>query len=145
MNNRWIPILILIAFAPVFLYVYSGGIPVSLMPQKNHPVATIEFQQPNMQQKMEPGAQFGIRSIEVKDGYIFNLLLDNGEWIEAHLTRATTEEAIPFVVEMFKKGSYPSRSTGRSIHSGTLHFGRSGLGQRSTQASRKSEAGKGRP
>lgn len=108
MNNRWIPILILIALAPFFFYVYNGGIPASLMPQQQHPIATIEFQQPNMQQKMEPGAQFGIRSIAIKDGYIFNLLLDNGEWIEAHLTRATTEDAVPFVVELFKKGSYPS-------------------------------------
>lgn len=69
-------------------------------------IALIEFQPQN--QPMEPGSRFGIRSIVVRDGYVYELLLDNGQMIEGHLTRPTRDEAITEVIELFKNGSSPT-------------------------------------
>jgi len=111
MNLKWlIPLLIITAIAPIAIYFYNNGNMVTrpLVQQQRPPAATIQFQQQNVIRKMEPGAQFGIISMQIVDGYKFMLQLDNGTWIEAHLTSATKEEAVPFVIELYKTGSQPS-------------------------------------
>lgn len=109
MNGKWLlPLLIITAIAPFAIYFYNNGLGQSLTEYQQPPVATIQFQQPNFEQNMEPGAQFGITSMQILDGYKFTLQLDNGQWIEAHLSTATKEEATPTVIEMFKTGSQPS-------------------------------------
>jgi len=110
MSGKWLlPLLIFTAIAPFVLYFYNNGmIGQSLVGQQRQPVATIQFQQPNIERRMEPGAQFGITSMQVLDGYKFALQLDNGQWIEVHLSSATKTEATPVVIEMFKTGSQPS-------------------------------------
>lgn len=110
MTGKWlIPLLLLTAIAPFAIYFYNGGQLNGFgvgTPQQ--PVATIQFQQPNLQRRMEPGAQFGVVRMNVLDGYKFNVQLDNGQWIEAHLSGATKPEATPVVVEMLKTGAQPS-------------------------------------
>lgn len=106
MSGKWLlPFLIIAAIAPFVVYFYDGGKLNSIKKQQHfhQPVATIQFEQPNLQRIMEPGAQFGIVTMSVLDGYKFKLQLDNGQWIEAHLAYATKPEATPLVVDMFQQ------------------------------------------
>jgi hypothetical protein len=109
MNAKWlIPFLIITAIAPIVFYFYNKDMIGTPINQQRPPVATIQFQKQNIIRKMEPGSQFGVISIQVIDGYKFKLQLDNGDWIEGHLTNATKDEALPFVIELYKTGSQPS-------------------------------------
>ena len=57
---------------------------------------------------MEPSSEFRIRSCHVVDGYKFAILLENGEWIDAHLAVATKSEASQVVVDLLKKSHVPT-------------------------------------
>jgi hypothetical protein len=70
-------------------------------------IATIQFEEQQRNLVLEPGAVFGIRSVKVVDGYKFGLYLEGDKWIEAHLSVATKEEAIPVVVEMLNGTTPP--------------------------------------
>lgn len=109
MNLKWlIPLLIITAIAPIAVYFYNKDMAGTSINQQRPPVAIIQFQQQNQIRTMEPGAQFGIVSMQIIDGYKFMLQLDNNVSIEAHLTNATKNEALPFVIELYKTGSQPS-------------------------------------
>lgn len=70
-------------------------------------IASVEFPIERKQITMQPGAQFQMRGCNVIDGYRFEMSLDNGQTIEAHLPVATKAEAIPIVVDCLKKASSP--------------------------------------
>lgn len=105
--KSWILSLFLavIAVAPVGYFAYnlrSDGISPT--------IATIQFEEQQRLWKLEPGAAFVIRSVKVVDGYRFGLYLENDKWIEAHLSVATKEEAIPVVIDLLN-GTVPPPPT----------------------------------
>lgn len=113
LNNKLIIItLLLVAMAPFLLYVLKDNNSINPYQIDNsvlssQTIARIDFQKPAIETPMESGSQFDIMSIEIKDGYRYNILLNNGRMIEAQNTVATKEEAIPVVIEMFKASSEP--------------------------------------
>ena len=57
---------------------------------------------------MEPGAEFKVSQCHVIDGYKFKMLLENGEWIIAHIPNATKADATQSVVDILKNSEIPS-------------------------------------
>ena len=103
--KSWILALLLaiIAVAPVGYFAYNLRSEISPSPS----IATIQFEERQRNLRLEPGAVFGIRSVKVVDGYKFGLYLEGDKWIEAHLSVATKEKAIPVVVEMLNGTTPP--------------------------------------
>lgn len=102
--KSWILALFLavIAVAPVGYFAYN------LRPNGSSPtIATIQFEERQRKLVLEPGAVFGIRSVKVVDGYKFGLYLENDKWIEAHLSVATKEAAIPVVIDLLNGTTPP--------------------------------------
>ena len=95
--------LAIIAVAPVGYFVYN------LRPADEvaHSIATIQFEEQQRKLVLEPGAVFGIREVKVIDGYKFGLYLENNKWIEAHLSVATKEAAIPVVISLLNSTTPP--------------------------------------
>lgn len=93
-----------IAIAPVLLvgYYYRGVGP------SEKPIASVRFEDENPHKKMEPGAEFEVRACKVIDGFRFEMYLEGGKWIEAHLPVATKDEASQVVVEWLNKTTPPS-------------------------------------
>jgi len=112
MKNAFYIMIVLLALVPLGVLVYTQNMPAprQLVP----PVATIDYSKP-IDAKMESGAEFQVKAVRVKDGFRYDLLLENDEWIEAHLARATKEEATPFVVELMKEATNPSVILHRKI------------------------------
>jgi hypothetical protein len=98
-------VLSVIALAPVFLisYYYTGRTTVPV----EQPIGAIQFEveRPKM---LEAGQTFNVRACRVLDGYRFELYLEGGKWIEAHLKVAAKDEASAIVLECFNKASPPS-------------------------------------
>ena len=99
-------VLVVMAIAPVAFLVYNY--------QKNtvlteRPIANIQFE-PEIASKMEVGARHEVRACKVLDGYRYELFLENGKWIEGHLTVAAKDEASVFVVELLNRAAPPSPS-----------------------------------
>jgi hypothetical protein len=96
-------VLAVIALAPVFIFAYYGV-------RKETPdpaIASFEFGTLRPQE-LQVGASFEVRACRVLDGYRFEMYLEDGNWIEAHLPVATKEEASPVVVDWLKKTTPPA-------------------------------------
>lgn len=110
-TNKILVVIALLIMIPAVLLINPSFLPKRSIDYQNdsrQPIATIQFQRPNLRKPMVPGAQFGVNAVQVKDGYRFRLLLDNNQWIEAHLPHATRNEAVPVVVDLFKTSSHPT-------------------------------------
>ncbi len=97
-------VLAVIAIAPLGLlaYYYTR---VSRDTAADQSIVQFETQRPP--QKMEVGAEFPVRACKVLDGFRFEMFLEGGKSIEAHLTAAAKEEAAPVVVDMLNKAEQP--------------------------------------
>lgn len=93
------------ALAPVFWVAYHYGSGVTV-PHENV-IASVQFQQ-QYQKELAVGSQLEVRAVKVIDGYRYEMFLSNGQAITAHLTHATSDEAIPYVVELFNKAAPPA-------------------------------------
>lgn len=93
--------LAIIAVAPVGYFAYNSG------KDSSPTIATIQFEERQSKLALEPGAVFGIRSVKVVDGYKFGLYLESDKWIEAHLSVATKEAAIPVVIDLLNGTTPP--------------------------------------
>ena len=104
-------VLAAIALAPIFYIVYYGkgklDLNQTVVQAPPDYVATFEFETKKVY-KFEPGAQFAVQSCKIKDGHIYSLLLENDQWIDAYLTVVTKDEAVPFVVDLFKTAQPPA-------------------------------------
>lgn len=119
MANKFKILLLLVGFALTALFpvaynlFFSHNIVIEPVAsnQKNkvdEPViADLKFQL-EKDKAFEPGAEFNIVDCKVIDGYRFYLSLDGGNYIIAHLTHATKNEATQVVVDLLKN-SAPSR------------------------------------
>lgn len=98
-------VLTVVAIAPVcFLaYYYMRDNPVE------KPVASVEFEK-EQAPDMQVGAVIEVKAIKVIDGFRFDVFLDNGKWVEAHLPVAAKTEATEAVVELLRKATPPSPS-----------------------------------
>jgi hypothetical protein len=107
MRNRLLALLLaVIALAPVGLltYYYSGKRADS--PERE--IASIKFEPETKPTKLVPGARFDVKACKVLDGYRYEMYLDGGTWIEAHLAAAAKEEAAQVVVELLNKAAPPT-------------------------------------
>ena len=94
--------LAVLAVAPVGYFAYNSR------PEKSPTaLATIQFEEQQRKLLLEPGAVFGIKSVKVIDGYKFGLYLENNKWVEAHLSVATKEKAIPVVIDLLNGTTPP--------------------------------------
>lgn len=93
-----------IAIAPVFLVAYYYR---SVRVQEGK-VPSIEFQPERFDKKLEEGAEIEVRACKVLDGYRFQMYLEGGNWIEAHLPVATKQEAAQFVIDLLSKATPPA-------------------------------------
>lgn len=95
----------IMAVAPVayFTYVYTNFEEKGII----QGVAIVDYMSREYK-AMEPGSEFRIRSCHIVDGYKFAILLENGEWIHAHLTVATKPEATQVVIDTLKKSHVPT-------------------------------------
>lgn len=98
-------VLAVIAIAPVFLltYYYDRRSP---QPSEQE-IASVQFEPEKVAKKLEPGAKFPVKACKVLDGYRFEMYLDGGKWIEAHLAAVAKEEASPVVVDWLNKTTPP--------------------------------------
>lgn len=108
-------VLLVLALIPVGYIVYTsfnqGNKPepvATQLPVQQQSVATIDYQQPQVVKRMEPNTSFAVKSVRVRDGYMFRVLLENGVWIDAVLARATKAEATPIVVNTLKSSKDPT-------------------------------------
>jgi len=105
--SKWVLAIVLsiVAVVPVayFAYLYVNFEEKATI----QGVAVIDYMS-REQKAMEPGSEFRIRSCHVLDGYKFAVLLENGEWINAHLPVATNQEATKMVVDLLKQSQAPS-------------------------------------
>ena len=109
--KSWIlaAILAVVAIAPIFYLVYN----MKLAPETRRSpeaVTVVEFDRVIKNYALEPGAVFDVLACKVVDGYKFGLYLEGEKWIEAHLAVATSEEAIPFVIELLNNAELPPPS-----------------------------------
>jgi len=111
MNYKWLLCLTcIVALAPLSLWVYNKS-----LPQQPMAVATIDFTEPYVEKHMEPGVSFLVKSVQIRDGFIYVVLLENGAWIEAHLTHATKEEATPVAIEILRASPTPAVTLKRKM------------------------------
>jgi hypothetical protein len=96
-------LLALIALAPVFLLTYYNIRQTPPDQVQQQPIASIQFEVDKPPQQLEVGASFNVLACKVIDGYRFEMYLDGGKWIEAHLPVATKDGAVPVVVEWLNK------------------------------------------
>lgn len=104
MFRAWILAILLgvIALAPIFWMVYYK----TSTPEDQF-VATVQFVTAETT-SLEPGAVVGVRACNVLDGYRFELYLEGGTWVIAHLTHAAKEEATPIVIDLLKTATAPA-------------------------------------
>lgn len=97
----WITAILLavVAIAPVLIFGYYRS-----MQPVDKPIASVEFAKP---QALKAGSQINVKACKVIDGFRYDMYLDGGNWIEAHLAVATKDEANLFVVELLKTTTYP--------------------------------------
>jgi len=109
MNNKWIIAILLaiIAVMPFGILAYLNQNHSMEPSQDSQSVAIIDYIT-HEERAMEPGAEFKIAQCHVVDGYKFGVLLENGEWIIAHLPVATKDEATRFVVELLRESQAPT-------------------------------------
>jgi hypothetical protein len=98
-----------IAVAPLAYFLYTDD-----ETEAEAPLVTIEFTQPQPK-PMAPGVVYGVLSIKVVDGHIFNVLLDDQEWHEVRLTAVTREEATADVIEVLKQTHSPTVTLRRQV------------------------------
>jgi hypothetical protein len=96
-------LLAVVAIAPACLisYYYTKSTPVE------RPIASVDFE-PERPQKLEIGTKYEVKACKVLDGYRFEMYLEGGKWIEAHLRTATKDDATNVVVELLNKTTPPA-------------------------------------
>jgi hypothetical protein len=106
MRNAWIYLLftLIIGLSPVY-YVWQSIEPAGIEDQQAY--GYVEFVHLEHKQ-VKVGEEFNIKACKIVDGYIFEVLLDNDLWIEAHLTTATKDDAAPLVAELVRMSTFPS-------------------------------------
>ncbi len=113
--KKWMLAIVLgiVAVAPLVYFVYAY---TNFVEERGavRGVATIDYMSHDYK-AMEPGSEFRIRSCQIVDGYKFAILLENGEWINAHLAVATKPEATQVVVDLLKKSHVPTVTLRRKL------------------------------
>lgn len=104
-KNIWLfaVLLAIVALAPVGLYFYNYW----TRPGPETSYVTVQYSVPKAK-SVAVGEELNVMACRIVDGHIFYLLLENNEWIEAHLTVATKDEATPPVTEALKTAGTPS-------------------------------------
>lgn len=69
-------------------------------------IADVEFES-EKEKTLDVGVEFDLKSCKVVDGYRFQLSLEGGKQITAHLTTATKDEATTVVVDLLNKAKSP--------------------------------------
>lgn len=100
--NKWVlPVILVVAVAsPVGYWLYLRSMPVPEV--EVEAAAVIEFEPRNPVVVLEPGMELRVKSARVLDGYIYDLCLENNQWIRTQLTTATKDEATQFVIEILR-------------------------------------------
>lgn len=70
-------------------------------------LASVEFQSETQDSGLEVGSKLEVRACKVMDGFRFLLILEDGSRVEAHLTAATKDEAVPVVVDWLNNTTPP--------------------------------------
>lgn len=86
--------------APVAYWLYSRA-DVKVQ-SESEDIAVIEFEPRNPVVVLEPGMELRVKCAKVLDGYIYDLCLENNEWIRTQLTTATKDEATDFVIQVLR-------------------------------------------
>lgn len=114
MKNLFLAILLVIAMAPLSLFVYNiftGSDPVEVEPpieiKQDLSGVLVEFESAKPK-KLEPGTEFLVNSCRIIDGYRFNLKLEGDNEISAQLSTATKEVATSVVTELIRGSVSPS-------------------------------------
>lgn len=95
---------------------YSAQQEVAQQPEQPNYIATFQFEQPSLSKSLEPGVTFEVKACRVIDGHRYEMALEGGKHITAHLAVITREQASLFVVEILHKaGSKPTVTLLRQI------------------------------
>jgi len=107
-----------IAIAPAvyFYYNYQSNEPSCIHSQQPPGIVTVQYSSPKVKDVIV-GEEFSLLAVRIMDGHIFQVQLENGQWIEARLTTATKDEATPAVIEALKTASSPTVILRRRIGS----------------------------
>lgn len=95
-------LLVVIAIAPAIIlgYYYQS----THVAMSDNPIASMEF---SHTQTLETGSEFDVKACKVLDGFRYDMYLEGGKWIEAHLAVATKDEANVIVVELLNATTSP--------------------------------------
>lgn len=99
-------ILAVIAIAPVAILMYHYSCKNASSEPLEQPIAAVQFEA-ETPKILEAGSKYDVKACKVLDGYRFELYLEDGKWIEAHLKVAAKDEAGAVVVEWMNKATPP--------------------------------------